>query len=233
MGVRVSRNLAVIALLSALLLLASGPSIAWAQAEPPPHATTAQPAPESGQASPTSAGPAAVQGARPDAHDSGGLVPTIARLVNFGLLAGALVYFLRSPAATYLRGRKEQIRSDLVKAQEMRTAAAAQIAEIEQRMTSLPAELDALRSSGAEEVVAEEARIRQAANAERSRFLEQARREIDAQLKLAERALVKHAAGLAVAIAAERIKTTITAADQTRLVDRYLTEVGRSSVMPS
>ena len=75
--------------------------------------------------------------------------------------------------------------------------------------------------------------MRQAAKAERSRFLDQARREIDAQLKLAERALVKHAADLAVTIAAERITATITAADQTRLFDRYLTEVGRSSVMPS
>jgi len=79
-------------------------------------------------------------------------------------------------------------------------------------------------------VAAEEARIRQIAETERARLREQARREIDAQLKLAERQLVARTADLAVAVAAKRVKATITAEDQARLVDRYL---GRLAAAPA
>jgi len=158
------------------------------------------------------------------------ILDTVARLVNFAVLAGTLVYFLRSPLKSYLGDRGRQIRADLVRAAEMRASAAAQAAAIEQKMAALPGELDALRRQGAEEVAAEEARIRQAAEAERARLLEQARREIDAQLKLAERQLVARTADLAVGIAAARVKSTITAADQARLVDQYL---GRLASAPA
>ena len=158
------------------------------------------------------------------------IVDMIARLFNFAVLAGTLVYFLRSPLKSYLGDRGRQIRADLVRAAEMRASAAAQAAAIEQKMAALPGELDALRRQGAEEVAAEEARIRQAAEAERARLLEQARREIDAQLKLAERQLVARTADLAVGIAAARVKSTITAADQARLVDQYL---GRLASAPA
>ena len=153
-------------------------------------------------------------------------VNVIARLVNFGLLAGALVYFLRSPLAGYLKDRGAQIRGDLVNAAEMKKAAAAQIDEIDRKMKALPGELEALRKQGVEEIAAEEARIQAAAAAERERLLEQARREIDLQVRVAERELVSHAADLAVGVATERIKKNITDDDQQRLVDRYVQQLG-------
>lgn len=153
------------------------------------------------------------------------IVGMIARLVNFGILAGVLVYFLKSPLAGYLAGRSDAIRSDLVNAAEMRRAAAAQIDEIDRRMQALPGELDALRAQGAQEIAGEEARIRATAAAERDRLIEQTRREIEWQVKVAERDLVSHAADLAVGVATERIKTNITDEDRQRLVDRYVQQL--------
>ena len=155
------------------------------------------------------------------------LVGMIAKLFNFALLAGTLVYFLRSPLATYLSDRGKQIRSDLVKAADMKQLAGEQLAKIDAKMAALPGELDALRKTGAQEVAAEEARIRQAAEAERARLIEHATRDIDRQLKIAERDLQKHAGGLAVDLATKRVKATITDADQRRLVDRYVAQVGK------
>jgi len=159
-----------------------------------------------------------------EAHGSD-IVGMIARAVNFAILAGTLFYFLHSPIRTYLAGRSRQIRSDLVNAAEMRQAAAAQIEEIERKMKALPAELEALRVQGAEEIAAEEARIAAAAATERNRLLEQARREIDVQVRIAERELVSHAADLAVGVAADRIKKNITDEDQKRLIDRYVQQL--------
>ena len=87
--------------------------------------------------------------------------------------------------------------------------------------------LEALRIQGASEIAAEEERIRAAAAAERDRLLEQARREIDLQVKVAERALVSHAADLAVGVATERIKKNITTDDQKKLVDQYVQRLPR------
>ena len=177
----------------------------------------------------------AVQGGEPS-HERGaaaekeaehqeGVLPTIARLFNFALLAAALVYLLKSPIAVYLSSRATQIRQDLVAAKDLRERATAQLAEIDQKLKTLPSELDGLKVRGAEDVKAEQARIAQAAAAERERLLEQTRREIATRLRLARRELTEHAAQLAVQIAEQRIRRSITADDQLRMVDRYTTQL--------
>ena len=160
------------------------------------------------------------------AAEGGNLVVEIgAKLLNFGILIGLLVYFLRLPLAGYLASRSAQIRQDLVTAADMRAAATAQLAEIEQKMRALPAELDALKRQGADDVRAEQARIAQTAADERARLLEQTRREIDMRLRIARRELTEHAAVLAVGVAETRIRRAITPEDQIRLVDRYSSQL--------
>jgi F-type H+-transporting ATPase subunit b len=132
---------------------------------------------------------------------------------------------LRSPVGSYLASREDQIRVDLVTAQRTRAEAGAQLEAIAARMQELPGELDALRRRGAEEIRAEEARIRRLAEADRERLLELTRREIDMQLRAARRELTEHAADLAVGIARARFAREATPADQARLIDRYLAQV--------
>lgn len=163
-----------------------------------------------------------------EGHENG-VWSLVARLINFAILAGTLFYFLRPPVASYLARRREEIRNDLVTAAEMRRTASEQLAEIDRRLKALPGEIEALKARGVEEIVSEDARIREAAEAERQRLLEQTRREIDLQLRIARRELMAHTANLAVGLASTRIRRTITADDQLRLVDRYLAQVTAES----
>jgi F-type H+-transporting ATPase subunit b len=149
----------------------------------------------------------------------------VAKLLNFGILVGILVYFLKTPIAGYLSGRSAQIRQDLITAAEMRRTATAQLEEIQKRLGELPAELAALKSRGEEDVRAEKVRIAETAKTERDRLLEQTRREIATRLRIARRELTEHAAQLAVQVAHDRIQRTITPEDQLRLVDRYTTQL--------
>jgi F-type H+-transporting ATPase subunit b len=187
-------------------------------------------APAGHDAAPTAAGAQPVEHAAADeAHGSEHAVrDTIARLLNFGILIGVLVYFLKGPLGTYLSGRSAQIRQDLVTAAEMRRTATAQLDAIQQKLAALPAELAALQARGEEDVRAEEARIAQAAATDRDRLIDQTRREIDMRLRLARRELTEYAAHLAVSIAEERIRRTITPEDQLRLVDRYTAQLGEA-----
>jgi F-type H+-transporting ATPase subunit b len=160
-------------------------------------------------------------------HDES-LLRTGARLANFAILAGVLVYFLRLPIAGYLSSRGTQIRQDLVTAAEVREAASAQLADIARKLDTLPAELAALKAQGAQDVVAEQARIAQAAALERERLVDQTRREIATRLRQARRELTAHAAELAIKVAEERLRRSITPEDQLRLVDRFTAQLSRA-----
>jgi F-type H+-transporting ATPase subunit b len=148
-------------------------------------------------------------------------------VVNFAILCGVLYYFLRAPLSGYLKDRGESIRKDLVDAAAIKAAATAQLDEIDRKLKALPGEIEALRARGQAEIAGEEQRISQQAVAERDRLLEQARRDIDVQVRLAKRELTEHAADLALELATERIATETTPADHARLVDRYLQQVKR------
>jgi F-type H+-transporting ATPase subunit b len=148
-------------------------------------------------------------------------------VVNFAILCGVLYYFLKTPLSTYLKDRSDAIRKDLVDAANIKSAATAQLDEIDRKLKALPGEIDTLRKRGHEEVVAEEQRIAQQASAERDRLLDQARRDIDLQVRLAKRELTEHAADLAMQLATDRIAEETTPADHARLVDRYLEQVKR------
>lgn len=153
------------------------------------------------------------------------LLQSLAKVANFVILVGVLVYYLKTPISAYLVSRSANIRQDLVTAAEVRATASAQLADIQRKLQELPAELDKLRAQGAEDVKAEQARIAEAAAAERERLIAQTHREIDSRLRMARRQLTEHAAELAIGVAEERIKRTITPDDQLRLVDRYATQL--------
>lgn len=205
----------------ALAALAGGPD-GWTE---PLVAAAVQPH-EAGDAQPQAHAAAGEAGS----HEAQSPWALVARLFNFAVLAGTLVYFLRSPFLGFLANRGAEIRASLVKAAELRAKADRQIADVERRLAALPVEIAALEARGAEETTAEDARIRSAAEGERVRLVEQARRQIELQLRVARRELTAHAADRAVAVAAERIRQTIQDEDQRRLVDAYLT---RLSAPPS
>jgi len=144
------------------------------------------------------------------------------RVANFVILAGGLWYLLRKPVERYLEARADQIQKGLIDAAMMRAHASTQVQDIDARMKALPAEIDRLKARGADEIAAEQVRIREAAELERRRLMEQALRDIDLQLQAARRDLTTHAANLAVDLAEQKIAREITPADQQRLVDQYV-----------
>lgn len=212
---KLRRSLIVVVLTAAVSALAA-------------HTAAAQAQPDHSQPSTEDAAPGIAaepnEHAEEEEHHSvwaGLLWPT----VNFAILFGGLWYLLATPLATYLKDRHTAIRKDLVEAASVSASAQAQLAELDRKLQALPGEIEALRRRGAEEIEAEEARIAKLATAERERLLEQTRREISLQLRLAKRELVEHTADLAVQLAGSRIEQQMTPADQERIVDRYLNDV--------
>jgi F-type H+-transporting ATPase subunit b len=162
----------------------------------------------------------------PGGHEAGsGWLATIAKIVNFAILVGVLVYFLGTPVSTYLTGRIAKVREDLDTAQQTRETAARQLAEIDAKLKALPLELEALKQRGAEDLAAERTRIAEAAEADRQRLLEQTRREIEMRLRIARRELLELTVDRAIGVARETVTRAITPDDQARLVDRYAAQL--------
>lgn len=151
--------------------------------------------------------------------------PTIAKIVNFAILAGGLYYFFGGWMREYLRTRSETIRKDLVDAKTLRAEAEQQLAGVRSRLAALPAELSEMKKRGEDELAAEKVRLANAAAAERTRVQEQTRREIELTSRLARRELMLHSANLSMTLAKQRIERDITAEDQGRLIDSYKPEV--------
>jgi len=158
-------------------------------------------------------------------HHEEPLCKSGARLFNFAILAGTLIYFLRAPMKALFDGRIAAVRADLVKAADMRKVAGEQLEAVETRMRALPGELATLREKAARDIVAERARIQDAAEHERQRLVAQARSQAAQRVRGAERDLMAGAADHVIRAATARIRATITATDQARLVERYLAQV--------
>ena len=178
-----------------------------------------------GQHEPAAAGHEPAAGEHAADAEHGGLSGLLWPTANFIVLVVLLNKFLRAPIAEYLAARSSQIRKDLVDAAELNKSATAQLADVERKLQALPGELDALRTRGAQEIVAEEERIASAAAADRARLLTQTKREIEVRLQAAQRELSDHAATLALQLAEQKLATEMTAADHARLVDRYVAQV--------
>ena len=214
------KNKALSALFAACLLIFAPSLSAAASAghQEHPPATASQAAQPEGEH-------AAAEGEHHDESIGGMILGMGWQVANFIIFVGILYYFLNQPVRDYLASRHTAIRKDLDEAAALRASANEQLAKIDAKLQALPGELTALRARGAEEIKAEDQRIAQQAAADRDRMLEQTRREIDLQVRLAKKDILEHAANLSVQLATERIKKDVTPADQERLIDRYLTQV--------
>lgn len=150
----------------------------------------------------------------------------VAKIFNLLLFVGLLVYFLRRPILEAFRSRRESIRSELLRAQEERNAALAQLQEVEARLARLNGEVEQIRAQAQREAAEEGQRIERATEEEIRKLREQARREIENASKAARAGLREYAAEQSVRMAEEIIRRDMRPEDDERLVKGYVEELG-------
>lgn len=171
---------------------------------------------------PTAAALAAAEG-----HGGGG-VPwgeILKQAVNFAILAGVLVYFLRKPLANFLKERSQSLAKAIDEAAKARAQAQEKLSAVEARMARLPGEVEALNRTMDSEAEAEAARIGAAATAEIGRIREQVTFAADQEVRKAREQLRREAADLATKAAEEIVAKSITPEDQERMVRENIEKV--------
>jgi F-type H+-transporting ATPase subunit b len=141
------------------------------------------------------------------------------KLMNFLILAAVLGWAAYKFGGPFFSSRTAEIRRDIDEAARTRKQAEARFAEIEQRLKQFGAEVDRLREQARQESEAESGRVRQETERELKKIQAQAEEEIASAGKAARQQLRAYAAGLAVDLAAERLRQHVTPEADQKLLD--------------
>jgi len=129
----------------------------------------------------------------------------LAVLLNFAVLAGAIGWFMKKNLPAHFAGRTSTIRKGIDEAKKASAQASAKLAEIEQKLARLGAEIEAMRGEAEQAARAEEERLRAATEEEKNKIIKAAEQEIGATANTARRELRAFAAELAVGLAQKKL----------------------------
>ena len=164
------------------------------------------------------------------AHQGGGVhIPwgeILKQAINFLLLAGVLVYFLRKPLSSFLKERSELLRKAIDDAAKARAEAAEKLAAIETRTAKLADEIAGMNTKMDVEAAAEARRLQETVAAEISRIRAQSEFTGEQEVKKAREELRREASLLSAQAAEEIVRKTLSPTDQERLVRENLEKIG-------
>jgi F-type H+-transporting ATPase subunit b len=148
------------------------------------------------------------------------------KIFNFLLLVVVLFKFAKKPLANFLQNRTALIEKTLNEAKEAKEAAQKALQEVEGRLKAKDAEIEAIlaaaKKSGEQErdrIIAESSRLK-------DKILEQAKTNIDFEVKHAKEVIKAEAVELAMELAEKKLKEKLTRDEQERLLDDSLVKIG-------
>jgi F-type H+-transporting ATPase subunit b len=147
------------------------------------------------------------------------------RVMNFVVLAGALVFVLRKPVSQALSSRIKGIQEQLESLETQRAEAEKQLAQYNEKLSQLESEavkiVDAYIKQGNEA----KAKILKEAEQTAEKLRAQARRNIEHEFDKARQKLQQEVVESSLQKAEESLKKEITAKDQDKLIDEYINKV--------
>ena len=148
------------------------------------------------------------------------------KIINFLVLVIVLFKFAKKPLQNFLQQRSETIAKTLQEAKAAREAAEKALREVEGRLKTKDAEIEAIiaaaKRSGETErnaIIEESARLKE-------KIVEQAKTNIEFELKHAKEVIKAEAVELAMELAEKKLKEKLTKDEQEKLLDDSLVKIG-------
>jgi F-type H+-transporting ATPase subunit b len=147
------------------------------------------------------------------------------RVMNFTVLAVALVFILRKPLSQALSSRIKGIKEQLAELEARKAEAEKQLAEYNDKLSQLEKEAEKIVDDYVRQGNEAKARILKEAEASADKLQAQARRNIEQEFEQAKSELQKEIFEKSLVKAEEIIRSKISGEDQDRIVDEYLKKV--------
>lgn len=137
-----------------------------------------------------------------------------------------LFKFGKKPLGDFLKKRTELIEKTLNEAKEAKEAALKALKEAEERLKTKDAEVEAIISAAKKSGEVERDRIIEESGKLKEKILEQAKTNIEYELKHAKEAIKAEAVELAMELAEKKLKDKLTKEEQEKLLDESLVKIG-------
>jgi F-type H+-transporting ATPase subunit b len=154
--------------------------------------------------------------------------PFGAYLLNAAVLYFILYRFLKKPVSDGLKNRKASILKGMEEASRMRKDAEARLADYESKLAQIDQEIERVRREMREDGQAERARILAEARVRRERMERDARLLVEQEFAAVREQLSKELVAASFRSAASALKNRITADDQQRIAEEYLTGIQKA-----
>jgi F-type H+-transporting ATPase subunit b len=140
--------------------------------------------------------------------------------LNFFVLLAAIGWFVARVLPKTLRGRRERIQGEIEEARAATEDANRRLMGVEQRLSKLGEEIEAMYAQAQRDMVAEERRLRAALEEEKDRIVHEAAKEVNAASATAQRQLKNLTADLVIEHA--RRQVVVNVPTDRALVDAFL-----------
>lgn len=144
------------------------------------------------------------------------------KVVNFLILVAILVKFVSKPLGNFLKNRQAKVKQALEDAARIGAEAEKKMQDYERRLTHIDEEIEKIHHTLREEGEREKARIVREAEQMAEKIKDQARFTAQQEVRIAQRILREEMADLAVKLAAEILKKSMSESDQKKLVEEYV-----------
>jgi len=148
------------------------------------------------------------------------------KIINFGILVFILLKFAKKPFQAFLKQRTEMIEKTLKEARDAKELAQKALQEVEARFKTKDKEIEEILSASKRAGEVERERILEESNRLKERIFEQAKVNIEYELKHAKEAIKAEAVELAMELAEKKLKEKLTKDEQERLFEESLTKIG-------
>jgi F-type H+-transporting ATPase subunit b len=155
--------------------------------------------------------------------------PFVAMLINFGILVTGYYLLGKKPIAAGLQSRRDSIAKAIEEAQRMKHEAEERAKTYLGKLERLEEEMRIARESLVHAGEAEHERIVKEAEAKAERMRKDAKFLVEQELKQIRGDLWREAVDMAVRAAEDLLKLRVTPADQERLAEEYLADLGTRS----
>lgn len=147
-------------------------------------------------------------------------------VINFLVLVGLMVYMLRKmDIKGYFKKRTELIEQTLKEAKEAKELAQKALAEVEGRLKGKDKEIEEIIASSKSSGEKEKARLSEDGQKMKEKILEQAKVNIDYELKKAKEAIKAEAVDIAMELAEKKLKTKLTPEEQMKLLEESVAKI--------
>ncbi len=147
------------------------------------------------------------------------------QLLNFGVLLAILIKFGGGAISKALASRHEQLKAEVAAASAARAQAEARLRKQEERLAGLEREIAAMRAGIKAEAEVEKAHLIAAAEDRAKRIREETAFVLEQQIKEAQASLRREVADSALRIAEDTLRRGVTAEDQRRMVEGFMSDV--------